>query len=103
MNRFEGEVIDVAPLTSSQWDHIDRVADRQSRLMWSKYVKGQQEHGGNCWEKPGMLAHAMDEAADLPVYLHTLSEQMRNLVSLLRNGEIETLAAADEIERWLHK
>lgn len=96
-------VITEVRLTPDQWDHIDRLADRQSKLMWAKYIKGQQEHGGNLHEKPGMLAHAIDEATDLPVYLHTLVEQMQALVQKLREGFITKDEAADEIERWLVK
>jgi hypothetical protein len=33
-----------------------------------------------------MLAHAMDEAADLPVYLHTLWEQIQAIAVDLENG-----------------
>ena len=90
-------------MSEAQCAHIGRVADLQSRLMWAKYVKGQQEHGGNCWEKPGMLAHAQDEVADLSVYLFTLDDQMRALVNRLREGFITKDEAADEIERWLVK
>jgi hypothetical protein len=90
-------------VTNEQWAHVRRVTNRQATLMEQKYVNGQKEHGGNCWEKPGMLAHALDEVADLPVYLWTLKEQMRALAADLRGGRIGVVAAAVEIERWLQK
>ena len=40
-----------------------------------------------------MLAHAMDEAADLPVYLHTLWEQLEKIAIDLENGELPEYAA----------
>lgn len=63
-------------MTSDQIDHISRVLAQHNTLTAGKYRDGQAEHGGNCWEKPGMLAHALDEAADLPVYLWSLREQL---------------------------
>jgi hypothetical protein len=42
-----------------------------------KYRQGQIEHGGNLWEKPGMLDNAIEEVIDLAVYLYTLKEQMK--------------------------
>jgi hypothetical protein len=90
-------------VTNGQRLHLGRVLDAQTALMQHKYKAGQKEHGGNCWEKPGMLAHAMDEAADLPVYLHTLAEQMTALIAKLRDGRVTRDEAADEIYRWLTK
>ena len=42
----------------------------------AKYRAGQIEHGGNIWEKPGMLAHAIEEAIDQVVSLYTLRDQL---------------------------
>jgi hypothetical protein len=75
-------------VTADQEDHIERCILAQSRRMADKYAAGQVEHGGNCYEKPGMLAHALDEVADLAVYLPTLREQL--------------LALADECEQQGH-
>jgi hypothetical protein len=73
-------------VTKGQRAHVGRVLDAHTGIIKSKYRAGQKEHGGNCWEKPGMLAHAMDEAADLPVYLHTLWEQIQEIAVDLENG-----------------
>jgi hypothetical protein len=43
----------------------------------AKFRAGQIEHGGNIWEKPGMLEHAIEEAIDQVVYLYTLRDQVR--------------------------
>lgn len=88
-------------LTADQSDHLTRVLDAQDALTQKKYRAGQIEHGGNCWQKPGMLAHALDECADLPVYLWTLKEQ---LLAIAHRAELtgrEDLAA--DIRRVMQK
>ncbi len=61
--------------------HVERVILEQDELIRAKYEAGRKEHGGDCWRKPGMLAHALDESADLPVYLRSLRDQMLDLMS----------------------
>ena len=90
-------------LTVEQDEHIGRVNAQHVALTNMKYAKGQREHGGNCWEKPGMLAHALDEASDLTVYLWTLREQMLALAHKCKQNAVTLDEAADEIERWLAK
>ncbi len=55
--------------------HLTRILDRFSADTRAKYESGQREHGGNLWEKPGMLEQAIEEAIDMVVYLYTLQEQ----------------------------
>ena len=55
--------------------HLARILKQFSADASAKYSAGQAEHGGNLWEKPGMLDHAIEEAIDLVVYLYTLREQ----------------------------
>lgn len=55
--------------------HLARVTDRLTKDLRAKYEAGQLEHGGNLWEKPGMLECAYAEVLDLAVYLLTLLEQ----------------------------
>lgn len=69
--------------------HLTRICEAVVGALQKKYPEGQLEHGGRLWEKPGMLAHAIDEATDQNVYLHTLREQLQSCVDLL------TLADAD--------
>lgn len=88
-------------MTPEQSAHIGRVVSQHTALTNMKYAAGQREHGGNCWEKPGMLEHALAEAADLPVYLWTLREQMSALARKCRQNATTLSDAADEIERWL--
>lgn len=42
-----------------------------------KYLRGQAEHGGQLWQKSGLLDMAIDEAIDQVIYLLTLREQLR--------------------------
>ena len=55
--------------------HVSRILNRFNADLRAKYEAGQAEHGGNIWEKPGMLEHAVEEVIDLVVYLYTLKEQ----------------------------
>lgn len=55
--------------------HLMRILDKFSADARAKYEAGQREHGGELWEKPGMLEHAIEEAIDMVVYLYTLKEQ----------------------------
>lgn len=58
--------------------HLARILDRFNRDATAKYEAGQEQHGGNLWEKPGMLEHAIEEAIDLVIYLYTMLEQRDN-------------------------
>ena len=55
--------------------HLKRIINDFNADLAAKYEAGQQEHGGNIWEKGGMLDHAIEEAIDMVVYLYTLREQ----------------------------
>lgn len=55
--------------------HLRRILDDFNADTRAKYEAGQREHGGNLWEKGGMIEHALEEAIDLVVYLYTLREQ----------------------------
>ena len=62
-------------MDAAQTAHLDRIVNRLSADLRAKYEAGQQHHGGNLWEKPGMLEQAIEEVLDLAVYLYTLQEQ----------------------------
>jgi hypothetical protein len=61
---------------------LQRILNNVNRDLAEKYEAGQREHGGNIWEKPGMLEHAIEEAIDMVVYLYTLREQRDNGMKL---------------------
>jgi hypothetical protein len=60
---------------AAQTAHLDRIVSRVSADLRAKYEAGQEEHGGNLWEKPGMLEQAYAEALDQCIYLLTAIEQ----------------------------
>lgn len=62
-------------LTEDHIEHMTRISERFSELMGEKYMKGVEEHGGNLWNKDGLLDMAIEEAIDMVVYLLTLKEQ----------------------------
>jgi len=62
-------------VTAEQDAHLNRIVTRLSADLRAKYEAGQIEHGGNLWEKPGMLENAYAEVLDLAVYLLTAIEQ----------------------------
>jgi hypothetical protein len=57
--------------------HLARLKSEFTADLDAKYRAGQDEHGGNIWEKKGMLAHAIEEAIDQVVYLYTLRDQLQ--------------------------
>ena len=63
-------------------DHALAVADNLSTRLVNKYLDGQREHGGRLWRKP-VLAFAIEEIIDLPVYMLTLEEQLADVRRLL--------------------
>lgn len=62
-------------MEAAQRAHLDRIVTRLSADVRAKYEAGQATHGGNLWEKPGMLEQAYAEVLDLAVYLLTALEQ----------------------------
>lgn len=64
-------------MTPAQEAHRDRILARVNAAFADKYTKGQQEHGGDMWRKPGMLTHAKEEVLDLIAYLWTLEDQLQ--------------------------
>lgn len=65
-------------MTDEQEAHLQRIKDDFLRDVDAKYRKGQAEHGGDLWKKPGVLEMAMDECVDHYVYCHVLKEQRDN-------------------------
>lgn len=64
-------------MTPEQIAHRDRILSKFNAQFSAKYEKGQAEHGGNMWTKPGMLEHAIEEVLDHVAYLYTLQEQLQ--------------------------
>ena len=64
-------------MTPEHETHLAHLKAEFTADLDAKYRAGQVEHGGNIWEKKGMLAHAIEEAIDLVVYLYTLRDQLQ--------------------------
>lgn len=63
-------------MTEVHEQHLARLKATIAAELDAKYRKGQAEHGGFLWRKPGMLDQAIDEVLDLAVYLYTLRDQL---------------------------
>lgn len=75
-------------MTGTQHAHIDGIVERFSGEAKTKYEHGQREHGGNLYEKPGMMRHLRQEVLDLVVYQDTMDEQLRGILALLDEGSV---------------
>lgn len=62
-------------MDAAQTAHVEHLIQTIGKDIRAKYEAGQLEHGGNLWEKPGMLEAAIAEVLDLAVYLYTLRDQ----------------------------
>ncbi len=62
-------------MTPEQEAHLEQVKADFLIAVDAKYRKGQAEHGGNLWKKPGVLEMLMEECVDFYVYAHVLKEQ----------------------------
>jgi hypothetical protein len=91
------------PMRPEDHQHVEDVISRHASLTREKYSNGREEHGGDCWQKPGMLAHAIDESSDLAVYLWTLRSQILDLAHKFDDGTIGLKAAAIELRRLVNK
>lgn len=63
-------------MTPSQEAHLQHIKDTFAELTDRKYRKGQEEHGGNLWQKKRLIDMAIDEAIDQVTYLLSLKEQI---------------------------
>jgi hypothetical protein len=65
-------------MTVEQNSHLEGLVDDFTSLVTKKYTAGQKEHGGNLWDKKGLIDMAIDEAIDQVVYLLTLKKQIED-------------------------
>ena len=59
-------------------EHIDSITASFKELATAKYFKGAKEHGGNLWDKQGLIDMAIEEAIDQAIYLMTLKQQIND-------------------------
>ena len=62
-------------------DHIESIIKWVRELMMAKYFRGQEEHGGELWAKPGSLKNLEEEITDLVIYYKTSKEQLRQMAN----------------------
>jgi hypothetical protein len=69
-------------VTPEQEAHLGRLKTTFSLVCERKYRKGQQEHGGDLWQKSELelVDDAIDEVIDQWVYLSTLREKLATVV-----------------------
>ena len=60
-------------------EHIQSITRWLGNVMTGKYHRGQQEHGGQLWMKPGALKNLEEEVIDLAVYYKTAKDQLRQM------------------------
>jgi len=65
-------------MTLDQENHLSEVKREFLKAVDEKYRKGQAEHGGDLWKKPGVLEMLMDECVDFWVYAYVLKQQRDN-------------------------
>jgi hypothetical protein len=62
-------------------EHIQSIIHWLSGVMTGKYHRGQQEHGGALWSKPGALKNLEEEITDLSIYYKTAKDQLRHMAN----------------------
>ena len=67
------------PIYKSPADHLVGVITWLVKVLKTKYRKGQAEHGGELYAKPGALTNLEDEILDLIVYHQTAKKQLKML------------------------
>lgn len=75
-------------MNKAQKAHMAEIISAQANKIMKKYPKGQREHKGNIWEKPGMLNNADEEVTDLITYLHVIRQQIELAINFLKKGRL---------------
>jgi len=100
-------------MTEEQEKHLQTIKDNFVKLVDSKYRSGVIEHGGNLWEKQGIIDMLLEELIDGVTYALTLKEQIKEMGGerkrkgrvilvdfdgVLCHGESFTIAQAEQAE-----
>ena len=73
-------------------EHISEIISDNATKLLDKYQKGQIEHGGNLWLKPGVLKMLEQEILDATTYQHTLRHQIQSALDYLTNDDTQSCA-----------
>ena len=76
-------------LTQQQMMHALSCLQLFTKSSLDKYADGQKTHGGNMWEKPGMIHNAYMEIIDQMYYISTIGQQVDLALKLLDEGHID--------------
>lgn len=68
---------------------LDDLISHQAFATDKKYRKGQKEHGGKLWEKPGMLRNIEFENTDQSTYAFALRKQLNRVLEYQLEGSYE--------------
>ena len=71
-------------------EHLSAIIAHFSGALFTKYHRGQEEHGGYLWEKPGMLVMLEQELLDATVYHFTLRQQLQSSLDYLVGRDFES-------------
>lgn len=80
-------------MTPEQETHLAGIKTTFCAQVDDKYRRGQQEHGGNLWTKPGMFPMLAEETLDFVVYVKTLEQQLREVLAHIEDGNHEMARA----------
>lgn len=70
--------------------HLQGIIGRFVEHFTEKYLKGQKEHGGNLWEKPGMLKMLRQEHLDSIAYDDSLQYQIQSAHDYAIQGDTQS-------------
>lgn len=63
-------------MTEDHHKHLDHILRTFNQKCVTKYVSGNEEHGGFLPDKEGIIDMAIEEAIDQVIYLVTLKQQL---------------------------
>lgn len=73
-------------MTLEQEDHLNGVIRSVSGQIDRKYRAGQEEHGGDLWERVPLVDDLIDESIDQVTYALTLKTQLGRVRKLLEDA-----------------
>lgn len=89
-------------ITEEHLAHARSVVHRVSKEVETKYLGGQEAHGGKLWEKAGIVRNAREEVLDLIVYTDVLKEQLQGVldeIGLILRGTYSAHAANYQLQK----
>ena len=70
-------------MTLAQEDHLNGIIRSISGQVDRKYRAGQEEHGGDLWERVPLVEDMIEESIDQVTYALTLKSQLTQVKQLL--------------------